>query len=275
MPFALWRNNDLWNLLPASHNANNQKRDKLVSRRVLHRQRDTIIGYWELVRSAFGDCFDYELSRSLTGGERLPSNWKNKAFSALSATVETVALQRGIPRWEPEPMCAADIPESPSPEEYSGIKLLSFEDIDVAQLHEYLPLVGELAAGVAWDGFLTDQLDNAQEVEWVKVPERMRGKRRFVVRIAGESMCPTLKKGDLVVFEYHRRPRKQNQIVIAALAEFGTTSGITETVKRLNETEHNWEFIADNPDYPDFSIPKSEADYPILGTIVGVLGTGK
>lgn len=134
-------------------------------------------------------------------------------------------------------MYATDIPMSSSPEERSGIKPLSFEDIAVAQLHEYLPLVGELAAGVARDGFLTDQLDNAQEVEGVKVPKRMHGKRRFVVRIAGESMCSTLKKGDLVVFEYHRRPRKQNQIVIAALAEFGTTSEITETVKRLNETE--------------------------------------
>jgi len=37
--------------------------------------------------------------------------------------------------------------------------------------------------------------------------------RRFVVRVAGDSMSPTLNIGDLVVFEYHRPapPRRPNR----------------------------------------------------------------
>ena len=31
IPFALWHNNDLWNLLPSDSKVNNKKRDKLVS----------------------------------------------------------------------------------------------------------------------------------------------------------------------------------------------------------------------------------------------------
>lgn len=270
IPFGLWHNNDLWNLLPALPKINNQKRDKLVTRRVLHDRRDAIIGYWEKTRESFGDRFDYELARSLTGGQTLSRNWKAEAFSSLAAAVETVALQRGIPRWEPDSITAGAASTSATRE--GSREILPFDEIPQGHSNDYLPIVGQIAAGQAYDGFLTDRLENAQGCDWIRVPKRLRGENRFVVRIAGNSMSPTLEKGDLVVFEYHRRPRQQDQIVVAALAEFGTTTGtMTETVKRLHETPTAWHFTADNPAYPSIAMPKTETDYPILGTMAGMM----
>ncbi len=47
IPFVLWHNNDLWNLLPAHPAINNQKRDLLPTQGLLRRRRDRVIGYWE------------------------------------------------------------------------------------------------------------------------------------------------------------------------------------------------------------------------------------
>ena len=52
IPFSLWGNNDLWNLLPAAPGVNNEKRDCLPTHEILRRQRDRMIGYWSLIREA-------------------------------------------------------------------------------------------------------------------------------------------------------------------------------------------------------------------------------
>lgn len=100
VPFTLWHNNDVWNLLPASRAANNQKRDALVSRNTLLRRRDAVIGCWEHAHEWFGDRFSFELSRTLLGGRPCGDNWQTTAFRALDEAIETLASQRGLPRWE-------------------------------------------------------------------------------------------------------------------------------------------------------------------------------
>jgi hypothetical protein len=63
---------------------------------------------------------------------------------------------------------------------------------------------------------------NHETVETVvKVPAHLAKPRRFVVRVAGESMEPTLRIGELVIFEYHRSLRSDREIVMANLPEFG------------------------------------------------------
>lgn len=64
------------------------------------------------------------------------------------------------------------------------------------------PLVGALAAGQPFHGLETSNLDDASDLDWIEVPVRLARERRFVVRIAGDSMEPFLRIGDLVVFEY-------------------------------------------------------------------------
>jgi len=60
IPFALWHNNDLWNLLPACRAANNQKRDKLPTRNLLHARKDAVVAYWEALREAHTVRFERE-----------------------------------------------------------------------------------------------------------------------------------------------------------------------------------------------------------------------
>ena len=69
--FSLWRNNDLWNLFPATREANHAKSDRLPTSDLLHRRRDGIIGSWELLRGAYPDRV--ESGPSKTEAKRNPA----------------------------------------------------------------------------------------------------------------------------------------------------------------------------------------------------------
>jgi SAM-dependent methyltransferase len=101
IPFSLWHNNDLWNLLPADAKVNNEKRDRLVSRDTLLSSRERIIDCWQTARLAMPERFDIELNRTLFGRNYVETQWEAPAFSAFAEAVETVALQRGVERWSP------------------------------------------------------------------------------------------------------------------------------------------------------------------------------
>lgn len=45
-PWARWRNNDLWNLLPATEKVNLSKSDRLPSAETLTEARDRMIDWW-------------------------------------------------------------------------------------------------------------------------------------------------------------------------------------------------------------------------------------
>ncbi len=100
IPFAIWHNNDLWNLLPADPRVNNSKRDRIVTRETLHTCREAIVDYWRLLRREAAVRFDNELGRSLLGCPLPGQNWEKPAFAALGEAVESVARQRGVMRWE-------------------------------------------------------------------------------------------------------------------------------------------------------------------------------
>jgi len=96
IPFALWHNSDLWNLLPASRSANNAKRDQLPARRLLLDRRPAIIDCWQALREGLPNRFELELSH-LTGQ---PAVDYDAGFEALCEAVEVTAIQRSCPRWE-------------------------------------------------------------------------------------------------------------------------------------------------------------------------------
>jgi SAM-dependent methyltransferase len=73
IPFSLWHNNDLWNLLPADAAVNNAKRDRLVTRETLHHSREAIITCWQITRAAMPRRFDLELNRTLFGSNHASS----------------------------------------------------------------------------------------------------------------------------------------------------------------------------------------------------------
>ena len=282
IPFSLWHNNDLWNLMPASRHANQAKRDRLASREQLRGSRDLIIGYWQAVRGEQRQRFDHELRRALVGGETVGRNWEKVAFMALSETIESLACQRGIPRW-PDPTAAvvsfgsadssrAEAAQSATPyavlaESATTPVLLSYSDISGREFRDALPLVAELAAGTPLNGFLIDDLTRFRECQWLEVPVQVCGPRRFAVRIAGDSMEPTLSMQDLVVFEYHRTPRQDRQVAI--MAEFPSDAAAGEcAVKRVTQDAQAWVFGSDNRACPARRIPKVENAHPILGIAV-------
>lgn len=101
IPFSLWRNNDLWNLLPADPKQNNKKRDKLPSKNLLIARKDYVIDYWKQMRSAYEMRFDREAIK-FSGAEALRrANWENSLYAAFSEAIEMTALQRGVDRWAP------------------------------------------------------------------------------------------------------------------------------------------------------------------------------
>ena len=101
VPFSIWHNNDLWNLLPAAEGVNARKSDKLVTKRLLLRRREPILHYWETLNDAAGDRFGVEVCRTLVRGKCDSTHWQGAAFAGLVEHVETLAIQRGLQRWEP------------------------------------------------------------------------------------------------------------------------------------------------------------------------------
>ena len=96
IPFDLWHNNDIWNLLPASKTANGKKSNKLPSTEILRSRKDCIVGYWEMLRGINAPRFDKEAETLLT---LRSANWQNALYGQMSNAIEVTALQRGVGRW--------------------------------------------------------------------------------------------------------------------------------------------------------------------------------
>lgn len=290
MPFSLWRNNELWNLFPVAPSINSQKSDKLPTFAMLHNRRDAIIHCWRGVYECLEEPFRRGAQTLLGRDVFAPHNWETRLFSRFVEAFEITAAQRGTPRWEiqsnAKELRAIHSSKSSSnlqPKinlvelEKPGIKakiqkpdrpILRFADVANGAFKTHLPLVGSLAAGDPWHGFFTGSLDDFQDLDWLQIPPRLAGPKRFIVEVAGDSMKPTLDIGDFVIFEYHRSPRHNRQVVIANIPAFGPDHDGTEAIKRIRQNNANWIFESDNPDYEDIIVSKSEMSFPILGTMV-------
>lgn len=304
-------NNDLWNLLPADAAVNNAKRDRLVTRETLHHSREAIITCWQITRAAMPGRFDLELNRTLFGSNHAEPQWEAPAFAALVEAVETVAIQRGVERWEPASPSAASAqahasrtlrnavqsePDDAGASLYTmqtpsstleldgqrvnlryhplhGRTLLDPDEVPKVAFRSALPIVAELAAGPFFDGFETGRLNDLNDLDWIAVPGNLCKPNRFVIRVAGDSMEPLFHIGDLLIFEYHRTPRQDNQIVIAADFTNGSATG-EYAVKRYRAHPSLWRFLSENPAYESVDIPKAAMPYPILGTFVGRAAVG-
>ncbi|MDX9906794.1 MAG: HNH endonuclease domain-containing protein [Bacteroidales bacterium] len=101
IPFSLWKNNDLWNLVPTSPKVNREKSDKIVTISLINRAKDNILDNWRFFVKADDKRFFNE-AKILTGSYINRSNWENDLFAGLKEAVECTAIQRGIKRWEPK-----------------------------------------------------------------------------------------------------------------------------------------------------------------------------
>ncbi len=99
IPFTAWKNNNLWNLLPSSPKANNQKRDKIPSIELLKTRKERIIYYWEVLESQYPNRFQQEINISLLGSSK--TNWQLPAFEKLTENCQYLIDIRGYEAWQP------------------------------------------------------------------------------------------------------------------------------------------------------------------------------
>lgn len=96
LPYSLWHNNDLWNLLPAAPAVNAKKRDRIPTRALLAASQARIFRYWDVLQAQFPQRFGREAERLLGTQHRGHA----ELLGAVSEAAETTALQRGVERFE-------------------------------------------------------------------------------------------------------------------------------------------------------------------------------
>jgi superfamily II DNA or RNA helicase/phage repressor protein C with HTH and peptisase S24 domain len=201
-------------------------------------------------------------TRDLDRIKALYFNSLKKYYQDLGGLPEEDTLRDS---WQIPADTPAAPPETETPE---TIHIIPFEDIPAARFRTALPLVGRLAAGEPFQGFdVQDLAVLGDHIDWVEVPARLCSEKRYVVQVAGDSMAPTIQKGDYIVCEYHRHRQPGRDIVI--MGDFSTLSDGEVAVKRIRESKHAWIFTSDNPAYQEIIVEKTEDEqYPILGTVI-------
>jgi hypothetical protein len=98
IPFSVWKNNDLWNLLPTKNIINNKKRDKIPTPETIEKHKDKIFYYWDLLDHAEPIKFQKELHNSLIGDPGTKS-WKETALNQLERNCDYLITERGFEPW--------------------------------------------------------------------------------------------------------------------------------------------------------------------------------
>jgi len=99
IPFSIWKNNDLWNLLPSDSRINNQKRDKIPLPEIIERQKHIILDYWSLIYESQAQRFQKEMQVSLLGNHSFDS-WRNLSISQLQNSCDYLIEKRGFEGWK-------------------------------------------------------------------------------------------------------------------------------------------------------------------------------
>ncbi len=99
IPFSVWKNNDLWNLLPSRPKTNNQKRDKIPSSALIESRKEEIIHYWNLINATQSQRFQKEIRVALLGN-RPNEGWQKTAIEQLQNSCNYLITNRGFEEWE-------------------------------------------------------------------------------------------------------------------------------------------------------------------------------
>ncbi|MFD2825246.1 HNH endonuclease domain-containing protein [Leeuwenhoekiella polynyae] len=99
IPFSVWKNNDLWNLLPATAKINAQKRDKIPAPDLIEHQRGHILEYWEILHKHQQQRFEKEIQVALLGNHTFDS-WKSQGITQLQNSCNYLIETRGFEAWD-------------------------------------------------------------------------------------------------------------------------------------------------------------------------------
>jgi hypothetical protein len=98
IPFSVWKNNDLWNLLPSQATTNNQKRNKIPSPLLIEKRKDLILYYWDLINQNQPQRFQKEMQVALLGNTPF-SSWQQFAIEQLQSSCNYLISSRGYDEW--------------------------------------------------------------------------------------------------------------------------------------------------------------------------------
>lgn len=99
IPFSVWKNNDLWNLLPSQSTTNNHKRDKIPSVDLIEKRKDLIVQYWELINENQSQRFQKEIQVALLGNNPF-TDWHSTAIIQLQSSCNYLITRRGYEEWK-------------------------------------------------------------------------------------------------------------------------------------------------------------------------------
>ncbi len=99
IPFSVWKNNDLWNLLPSNSTTNNHKRDKIPSPELIEKQKELILDYWEILNENQSQRFKKEIQVALLGNNAFNS-WKETGIKQLQSSCDYLISKRGFEEWK-------------------------------------------------------------------------------------------------------------------------------------------------------------------------------
>jgi len=98
IPFSVWKNNDLWNLLPSQTTTNNKKNNKIPSVELIERRKDLILYYWELIHKQHSLRFQREIQIALLGNHPFYA-WQETAIKQLQTSCSYLISSRGYEQW--------------------------------------------------------------------------------------------------------------------------------------------------------------------------------
>jgi SOS-response transcriptional repressor LexA len=282
IPFSLWKNNDLWNLLPADSKINGQKKDRLPTRELIRRRRDCVVDYWSQINKVFPARFEYEAEKFM-GGRFDSSNWETRLFSTFAEAVEVTAVQRGVDRWDiPSSHAVAASVVCELAETKSNI--IEFPSAE-KRFKTCIPFYALAAtAGVFnLDQYAEDD-DLSEHAEWIAVDDIRVTPDLFALRIVGHSMEPRISDGDICIFRRGSALAGSRNGRIMLVKHHGIRDADTNgqfTIKRYeSERIYDEDGVPQhvkitlqpfNPDYDPIIIEKieEEGEFRVLGEFVG------
>ena len=100
IPFSIWKNNDLWNLLPSNSTINrNKKKDKIPSPSLIEKQKDIILDYWDIIYKEESERFRKEFQTALLGNQPF-KNWRQNGIPKLKESCTYLIENRGFEEWK-------------------------------------------------------------------------------------------------------------------------------------------------------------------------------
>ncbi len=99
IPFSVWKNNDLWNLLPSETKTNNQKRDKIPSPEIIEKQKNLIFDYWQIIYENQANRFQKEIQIALLGNNSFKT-WEKTGITQLQNSCTYLIEVRGFEEWK-------------------------------------------------------------------------------------------------------------------------------------------------------------------------------